>query len=138
MQISVGGWVFPWVFPWTFTPITGTPGTVQAYNTGSIEVGGTFHITGPCDVGIELRNLTTGAILQLNMPMQAADWVDIDMNNETVLFQSVSDRRNTIVQGTNFWKLLPGPNTVRLSSLGAIAATTGSLSYRSAYISLRA
>lgn len=134
-----GGWTFPWPFPWTFTPATpSSAGTTYAANNGSIETAPWFRIIGPYDVGFELLNLTTGGLLQVDLSMQATDWVDIDMGLESVLFQSASNRRNAVVQGTDFWKLPPGGNTVRLSTLGGVAGGASTMHLRSAYIALRA
>jgi hypothetical protein len=134
---SVGGWTFPWTFPWTFGS-GGSPGTVSVDISGSIDSAPWFHIAGPWDVGFELRNLTTGALLQVSIVMTATDWVDLDMGAETVMFQGVSNRRNAVVQGTDFWTLPPGSNTVRLASLGATGADSAEMHYRGTYISLRA
>lgn len=133
---ATGGWTFPWTFPWVFGG-TATAGTLTATNQGSIESYPKFRVSGPFDVGFELRNLSTGAYLQVAMPLAPTDWVDVDMFAESILFQSASSRPTTVVQGTDFWWLPPGANTIRLSSLGA---TGGSalMRYRSAYISLRA
>jgi len=135
---GLGGWTIPWTFPWTFTPTpSGSPGTAFAVNNGSIETGPWFRVYGPFNIGFGLRNLSTGALLQVGMVMQSSDWVDVDMNQETILFQSFSNRRSSVIFGTDFWKLPPGGSTVRLETLGATGGSA-QMHYRSAYLALRA
>jgi hypothetical protein len=134
--VTTGGWTFPWNFPWVFGS-SAVPQDASAFNSGSIEVGPLFRITGPFDVGFQLRNLTTGGLLQVGMVMAASDWVDVDMQNETIMFQSFSNRRNALIQGTDFWRLIPGANTIQMSSLGAISSANAQMYYRSAYTTLR-
>lgn len=91
-----------------------------------------WTITGPSS-GIQvLRNVTTGAVLELEEPLGAGETLIIDTRpgQLSVTGPDGSNAYTALGARRDFWPLAPGANVIRVEMDGATGATSVVLAYR--------
>jgi hypothetical protein len=111
LPLSTGGWTFPFTFPLTIAS-TVVSGTCSLVNPGNTNGPVTMRIDGPV-TGPIITHRGTGAqlVLASSLTLAAGEWLDIDMDNHTVLANGTASRNGYITQrgwsafekGANVW-----------------------------------
>jgi hypothetical protein len=127
IQLSSGtsGMMFPATFPLSFGGAA-TPGTLVVNNTGNIEMRPIIVITGPV-TNPTITNETTGLSMTFSNPSQSSytlnsgDTLAIDLDAHSVLWtvyeaSTSSSVRSWVVNGSTWWDLPPGINTISFTS----------------------
>lgn len=117
-----GGATFPLIFPITFA--TSTTGEATIYNLGNINACPTLTLTGLLTNPL-IRNETTGETFQLTYSMGVNDSVVIDMYNRTATLNGATSLLTHIAEGSSWWCLEPGANTIALTT--SSTSDTGTL-----------
>lgn len=90
------------------------------------------RITGPI-LTPRIRNLTLDAELRLNMRINAGEFVDIDFAARTILLNGTADRYEALHEGSEWWWLEAGDNTVAFSGSETTASTSLFMRWRDAF-----
>lgn len=98
-------------------------------NTGDVEAWPVWIITGPA-TSIVLRNLTTGKLLTIAVPLSAGETVTVDTTRGVKTILTNTGFNAFGLATGNLWPLAEGSNSVRLEMSGATAASTISLRWR--------
>lgn len=129
----------------------GTSNTFVATNSGRFETRPVAVILGPCPANPRLENVTTGRAVRLNLSLAAGEILVIDFDGRTIDTSPVganfdtihttgllnpSDRNAYLDSSSAWWSLVPGDNLLRFSADSYDAATSLTLSWRSAYLVL--
>lgn len=104
-----GGLTYPVQYPRIYTAVQVT-GVVTINNPGNAKGPLRLRINGPC-TGPAVTHLSSGTSLTFasNLVLNAGEWLDIDMDNHSVLANGQSSRNNTVI--SRGWFLLdPGSN----------------------------
>lgn len=111
LPATTGGFTFPFTFPFTFNS-TVISGRVALTNPGNTNGPVSLRIDGPV-TGPIVTHVGTGAALVLasSLTVVAGNWIDIDMENHTVLENGQSSRAGWVTQrgwsafepGVNVW-----------------------------------
>lgn len=89
----------------------GTSGQISAPNGGAAPAYPLLRVSGPiASPSIEQPN--SGALLVLDVTLQAGEYVLIDTRSRAVLYMGSSPRRSWVRGGSTWPLLLPGPNTL--------------------------
>lgn len=120
---TTGGISVPLSVPFTITSTVVT-GQVAASNPGNISGPVQVRITGPAPSGgIVTHTSAQGtSVFAVNVPLGSGEWVDVDMENETVLAQGQSSRSQWITS-RGFSGFDPGDNTWSFTAPTGTAAT---------------
>lgn len=111
-------------------------GATTAHNAGNAPTYPRVRIFGPVS-GPTLRNTTTGKLITLpGLVISTGDFVEIDMQRETVLLNASEE--NSVIgkldaATSDFWPLEPGDNGVKLSGSSFEATTLVTLYWRDAF-----
>lgn len=109
--VSSGGFEFPLVFPLEVAGATGQTNQLSLVNAGDEPTGPICTITGPLAAGWRLSNETTGEYLVVNVDVPPGTDLTVDCRSQVVrLGDQVLDAQ---IDG-EFWRLVPGTNTVKL------------------------
>lgn len=128
----VGGGGIIWPIAWT--PVVWRAGTLPqtVTNTGNVAVYPKVTLTGPA-TNPTITNVTTGQFFTLQgLTTTAGDVIVIDLQNRTVLLNggSILTYMSTT---SSWWPLLPGGNSIRLTTTNGSDTVTGTVSWRSGY-----
>lgn len=120
---TTGGISVPLSVPFTITSTVVT-GQVTANNPGNISGPVQVRISGPAPSGgIVTHTSPLGtSVFAVNLPLGDGEWVDVDMENETVLAQGQSSRSQWITS-RGFAGFDPGDNAWSFSAPSGTAAT---------------
>lgn len=108
-----GGATFPLIFPITFE--TSTSGEATIYNNGNIPSCPRLVLTGLLTNPL-IRNETTGETFQLTYTSGVNDEIVIDMDERTVTLNGQTSLLTNISDGSSWWCLQPGANTISLAT----------------------
>jgi len=116
-----GGFTFPMTFPLTFSAANVTTRQTIAY-AGTMPTLPVVRCYGPADYPL-VENETLGKAVQVVQAMESGDYIDIDMATGVVTFYdatdgSTTDVTNLITDDTEFWRLQPGENVIRVAMVG--------------------
>ena len=121
------GWSIPLSVPISLASTT-IDGLIYVDNDGDVETWPTIRITGPCD-DPEIENVTTGEKIEITQDQDAGDYIKINMEEATVVWYDSSaglPTKNiieTISDGSTFWPLARGNNTLHIVADGAAGGT---------------
>ena len=107
-----GGVIYPVTYPVQYGGSSG--GSVIASNAGNAAAYPVVQLYGPM-INPAIYNDSTGEAIRLNLTLVAGDVVTISMKNRTVL-QAGTNKLGALVQGSKFWAIPPGNNTLRVSA----------------------
>lgn len=132
---ATGGLAFPVAFPIGFGEYT-AGGEAAVTNSGNVNSYPVIRVYGPIS-GPTLRNLTTGLVLSLpGASVSSGSYAAVDMANETIYLDDITTSpliRYLDVLTSEFWPLVPGANTVKLTGSGFSGATNATVLYRHAF-----
>ena len=118
---ATGGLTVPFTVPFTINSVVQT-GQISMTNDGDLTGPVVARVDGPCsDFTITHVGSSGSRIFSLALPLAAGEWVEIDMENETVLAQGQSSRSQWVTS-RGFAGFDPGPNTWAFASSTATAA----------------
>lgn len=119
---STGGMVVPMVVPLVITS-TVVPGTVALTNQGNASGPLNIRVTGPV-AGPQITHVTTGKVLTFDpsLVLGVGEWLDIDMEAETVLANGQSSR-NGYITSAGWSPFVPGVNLWQVNSSSYNPAT---------------
>ena len=104
-------------------------------NAGDIDAWPVTVVTGPGS-GLVLSNLTTGKTFALTGDITSPVTVDARPRGAADVFDASGDLWDRVTLGSSLWPLVPGPNRVRVTLIGATSASSISVSWRPTYRSL--
>lgn len=126
-----GGLMMPFTFPIQFD-FDSSAGTASISYTGDLESYPVIDIWGAISTP-EIRNLTTGKIVRLTSSVGASDFVRIDMGNQTVTLNGVTNLLGALdVLTSDWWSLVPGTNQIQLAGVSPVNAFAA-IKYRNAW-----
>lgn len=128
-----GGFVLPVILPIAFE--AGSGGSIVINNGGGLGVKPVITLTGPL-TNPRITNLTTGKYISLNLTMNLGDSIVIDMDNRTIVQGGVTSRMAYFVEGSEFWELVVGNNTVQLTTSVSDELGSASVVYREAWMGI--
>jgi hypothetical protein len=108
-----------------------TGGTATCTNGGEFPSPWEATITGPI-VDPRIENVNTGQIIYFIGTLAAGETLVVGTQDRTVLLNGTASRYSWIKQGTQWFDLAPGDNTMRLA--GASGTGTMAVNFRSAWI----
>lgn len=108
---------FPLSFSVSFASTT-IDGHIYPVNGGDVEVWPVIRVTGPAD-NPALTNVTTGKKVEITQAQDTDDYIEIDMENGTVMFYDASLGTLTsilknISADSEFWSLAVGENDIHV------------------------
>ena len=120
---ATGGITVPFTVPFAINSTVVT-GQISMTNSGTMAGPVTARVTGPAPAGgIITHTSDLGTrVLSVNLPLGVGEWVDIDMEAETVLAQGQASRSQW-VNSRGFAAFDPGVNTWSFSAPATSAAT---------------
>lgn len=106
---------------------TDIDGYVYVDNQGDVEAWPTIRITGPCDNPV-ITNDESGKLVDLTQAMDAGDYIEIDMEEATVIWYDAGTATSTNIIETmsaasEFWSLVRGSNTLHVEAENAVGGT---------------
>jgi hypothetical protein len=125
------GRTYPLTFSRTYGP-AGTGGLILATNEGNIPTPWVARLDGPLNYP-RLENITTDRLLELDMVLQAGEWVVLDSARRSVLFMGSSSVYSSLSPASEWWDLAPGVNEVSFRTIDITDAGTVQLAWRSAW-----
>jgi hypothetical protein len=129
LPVTIGGLAVPIALPFSIDSVQ-VSGVVAVSNDGTYAVGPRVIVYGPVD-SPKLTHLGTGESLQLNMTIDAGDWVDLNFDRHTAMLNGVASRRG-YVSGTWF-SLAPGDNNIAFNSPTYSATAEAQVVWRDAW-----
>lgn len=112
------GFALPVTLPFTI-PAGGSTGAMTVLNDGTMAAPWTARIDGPLTLPT-ITHTETGKQLQFTanggLDIPAGDFVLLDSQARSVLYNGVGDRRLTLLLSTGWFSLVPGNNTVSLAA----------------------
>ena len=127
---SSGGLTFPATFNLSFGgAISG--GSAVCTNSGEFSTPWVATISGPI-TDPRIENVTTGQIIYFTGSLGAGETLVVGSLDRTALLNGEASRYSWIKQGTQWFDLAPGNNTIRLA--GASGSGSMTVQYRSAWI----
>lgn len=122
LPVSGGGFAVPFTPPFT-VPASASDGFLSAPNVGTAPAPWTARLDGPLFRPV-LTHATSGRILHFTanggLDIAAGDYVILDSQRKSVLYNGVGDRRLNLLLGQGWFDLAVGANSIGL------AADTGS------------
>lgn len=100
---------------------TGSDGAMTIINQGSYDSFGVLRIVGPV-VSPTIEHVELGKTLSLNMTLSTNEYLDINLRDHTVLFNSTASRRAALMPKSEWFWLIPGTNTLRYTGSQVIPA----------------
>lgn len=110
---SGGGHAVPYVLPVVFEG--GVGGSIVINNAGDADSYPTVRLYGPL-TNPRIENQTTGKWISLTLSIEAGSYIEIDMENRTIIQGDMTNRIGVKSDDSRFWYLAPGDNTIVLSS----------------------
>lgn len=136
---TTAGFSFPLSFPLSFGG-GGVAGSLSINNTGNIETRPILVVTGPC-TNPSITNATAAGSpnLTFNLPMASGDQLFIDTDFHTATYFTAgstigSTRLASLAQGSQWWSLAPGVNTIQFLTGDSVATGTLTVQYASALV----
>lgn len=127
-----GGATYPVTYPVRYGASSG--GNVVASNLGNAPAFPIISISGPC-INPVLSNDSTGEVIRLNLTLSTGDILTIDMRRRLILQGGSTNRIGALLQGSKFWAILPGNNTIRLTA-DAYDAGYATVTWRCAFLGI--
>lgn len=130
---SVGGMALPLKFPLTFGS-TIYAGQILAYNNGTGESPPVAKIYGP-GVNPSLTNSTTGETVYFTYTLPAEQYLEVDFASRRILLNGEILRFSALnFVASDWWRLQPGQNDVRLNFASYEAGAKAEFSWRDAWV----
>lgn len=129
---SVTGFIIPFEIP--FILGSGVTGDVVVTNNG-ISTYPTITLNGPL-TNPQVKNLTSGEFIKLNLTINSGNQVVIDVENKTIVLNGTTNVLYTKSAGSSWWQLLNGNNTIRLSTSIAGEGGNGLMEWYEVYAGL--
>lgn len=125
-----GGRSYPRTYPRAYTSAIIT-GTLPMPNDGTYPAPAFIRINGPV-TNPTIEHLELGRTLVLTTVLAAGEFIDIDLDNKTVLLNGTTNRRSTLTTA-GWFLLVPGQNTLRYTGTAGAGTPTLSASWSSAW-----
>lgn len=127
-----GGVTFDLVWDIVFGDSSG--GLATATNAGTTQAKPVIKLYGPMD-NPRITNTTTNEYIDINHTMVAGDIITIDMTGDspTVIQGTNTNRMGKVRDGSVFWSLAPGANTITLTAAGYEADAKAEITWRDAF-----
>ncbi|RMH71870.1 MAG: hypothetical protein D6683_14265 [Actinomyces sp.] len=122
-------WPLTWPLNWG---AVGTSGSIFATNAGNFEAPVTIRLDGPV-TNPRIENVTVGRTIELDITLNAGEYLEIDTQARTVLLGGTASRYSSLTTTSQWWDLAPGTNEVRFRASTPTAATM-TLTWRSAWL----
>ncbi len=127
--LTRGGFVLPFDLPVEFDAGSGGVGT--AINNGDAPAAPVITLDGPL-TNPRVTNTTTGEFLALTISLTDGQKIVINMEEQTIVQGGVTNRMSAKTAG-NFWELVSGTNTIKLTTSVAGEAGTATFVWRDAF-----
>ncbi len=127
-----GGVTYPVTYPVQYGSSSG--GSVSASNLGNAAAFPLISLYGPC-INPVISNDSTGESIRLNLILITGDVLTIDARRRVIVQGASTNRMGSLLQGSKFWAVLPGNNTIRLTA-DAYDAGYAIITFKSSYLGL--
>lgn len=128
---SSGGVVYPVIYPAVYEASEG--GNLSVINLGNMNSLPRLYLSGQLTNPV-ISNITTGKYMSIGeILMDSDDTIEIDMRDQTILFNGTSDLEAKIL-GSDWWDLMPGTNLIQLTTGDSADDGQVSLIYRDAFV----
>ncbi len=131
VNLATGGGI---TWPISWTPVVWQPGAPPTVinNSGNVPLYPLITLTNQMS-NPTIKNITTGAFFSLTgFTTSAGDVVVIDMYNRTVLLNGGSVLPS-VTTASSWWPLLPGNNSLTLTSTNSSDTVVAAVQWRSGY-----
>lgn len=125
-----GGFILPVILP--ITSSAGTGGSTIVTNAGTAATYPTITLTGPL-TNPYIQNSTVGKFMQLNYTIPSGQSVVIDMYNKTITLNG-SSLLSSKTAGSDWWSILPGANTITLTTGSTADTGNAVVAFYSSYL----
>ena len=125
------GRTYPLTYPRDYGA-AGTGGLILATNAGNVATPWVARLDGPLNYP-RLENLTTDKLLELDMVLQAGEFVTLDSARRSAMFMGSSPVYSSLSPASEWWDLDPGVNEVSFRTIDITDAGTVQLAWRSAW-----
>jgi hypothetical protein len=125
------GRTYPLTFSRTYGA-AGSGGLILATNEGNVATPWVARLDGPLNYP-RLENITVDRLLELDLVLQAGEWLVLDSARRAVLFLGSSSRYADLSPGSEWWELAPGVNEVSFRTIDITDAGTVQFAWRSAW-----
>lgn len=115
--------------PFTIDAVA-TSGLVEAVNQGNAVAPAQLRIDGPCQRP-EVQHVQSGTSLIFDVILNSGQWLDVDLDNRTVLLNGQSSRRGRMRGG--WFGLDPGVNTILFNAVDSNTDALLTVTWRDAY-----
>jgi len=129
LPVVTGGLAFPLAFPLSFG--ASSSGVAVANNAGNFATHPIVRLVGPLTNPV-LENVTTGKRLALTTDIPDGQYVDVNMDDRTVLLNGTASRYGDLTSSSTWWDVVPGNNIFRLSAGGGTGIAT--VTFQSAWL----
>lgn len=131
--IVLVGRTYPRTYPLTYPTNVPYQPLVNAYNLGNRNTGAQITLSSGID-SPGVINGDSGASLQFDVSLGAADSLVVDLAAKTAVLNGTSSRRGSLLTGSSWFTLVPGENNLRLIGIpNGTGNPTMTVAYRSAW-----
>lgn len=111
LPTTIGGFSWPYSYPYSYTGTVIT-GTIGFTNAGNVPSPVLLRVDGPC-TGPIITHISSGAqlVFSTSYTIAAGNWLEIDMQEKTVL-ENGQESRNGYIDSRGWFQLDPGENTI--------------------------
>lgn len=131
-QSSPVGLTVPFTVPFTIAEPVGSTGMLIATNAGTYPTEPIITITGPVS-NPNIEHTDSGRQLRMIIDLAASDTLVIDVRNKVILLGGTAPR-DCLAFGSAWFSLEPGPNAIRYNAQAYNAASTMTVTWRSAWM----
>lgn len=115
LPTATGGFSFLLSFPLAFGTVS-TGGLYTANNAGNIAVYPSLvKIYGPVD-NPQLKNVTTGELIKLNISVVSGNYLELDFKNKTIMLNGTASRYSYLDSSSKWFQMKPGDNEIRYTA----------------------
>jgi len=108
---AVGGRVYVKVYPKTYGTIQ-TGGKITCTNNGNYSVIPIVKMYGPLSSPKIRNNNDSAKEILVNLVVADGDYLEVDFEEKTIMLNSFSSRYNYLSSDSEWWKILPGNNSI--------------------------
>jgi hypothetical protein len=129
--LSSSGRTYPRTYNYSYGAL-GVADSLIINNAGNIPMYPIVRIYGPCS-NPSIRNVTTQQSVDLTVTLLAGQYIELDMDMHSALFQGTSAQLASVDIDSSWWALIPGNNEIKLFTFGGDTTCYAEVDWRSSW-----